>query len=152
MSTLTMNLEKLLLIIQQLQDHPRNESEKPYVIVWVPVVFSIPWSNAEERDFKNMANIMPWYSLHEPSKLSLSVTKFIQEVWHFRGDPIMVVLDSKGKVTSLNAMDMISIWGPKAYPFSVSRERELWEEQNWTIEFLLDDIDPLISYWVSFYT
>ncbi|XP_073100053.1 protein SIEVE ELEMENT OCCLUSION C [Elaeis guineensis] len=148
-STLTIKLEKLLLIIQQLQNHPQNESEKPFVIVWVPIVFSIPWSDAEERAFKKMANIMPWYSLYEPSKLSLSVTKFIQEMWHFQGDPIMVVLDTKGKVTSLNAMDMISIWGPKAYPFSVSREQELWEEQNWTIEFLLDDIDPLISYWMQ---
>ncbi|XP_038976303.1 protein SIEVE ELEMENT OCCLUSION C-like [Phoenix dactylifera] len=148
-STLTINLEKLLLIIQQLQNHPQNGSEKPFVIVWVPIVFSIPWSNAEERAFKKLANIIPWYSLYEPSKLSLSVIKFIKEAWHFQGGPIMVVLDSKGKVTSLNAMDMISIWGLKAYPFSVSRERELWEEQNWTIEFLLDDIDPLISYWMQ---
>ncbi|EHA8589145.1 protein SIEVE ELEMENT OCCLUSION C [Cocos nucifera] len=148
-STLTIKLEKLLLIIQQLQNHPQNGSEKPFVIVWVPIVFCIPWSNAEERAFKKMSNIIPWYSLYEPSKLSLSVTKFIQEMWHFQGDPIMVVLDSKGKVTSLNAMDMISIWGPKAYPFSVSREQELWEEQTWTIEFLLDDIDPLVSYWMQ---
>ncbi|XP_039133209.1 protein SIEVE ELEMENT OCCLUSION C-like [Dioscorea cayenensis subsp. rotundata] len=59
----------------------------------------------------------------------------------------MVVLDFKGKVTSLNAIDMISIWHDLAYPFSVAREKELWVEQSWTMELLIDNIDPLIMYW-----
>lgn len=76
--------------------------------------------------------------------------EFIKDVWQFHGDPVMVVLDFKGKVTSLNAIDMISIWHDLAYPFSVAREKELWVEQSWTMELLIDNIDPLIMYWVRF--
>lgn len=63
---------------------------------------------------------------------------------------MMVALDHRGNVSSLDAFDMVAIWGSKAYPFTTSKERELWEEQRWTMELLLDNIDPLFSYWVRY--
>lgn len=42
----------------------------------------------------------------------------------------------------MNAMEMVLIWGVKAYPFSVSREDELWKEHGWSINLLLDGIHP----------
>ena len=140
--------EQFLLVIHQLQNHPQNKPDNRYEIIWIPIVNSIPWSKVEERFFNHIVDTWPWYSLCEPSILCIPVLKFIQEVWHFHDDPLLVVLDSKGRVISLNAIDMIAIWGELAYPFSNLRERELWEGQSWTIEILLDWIDPLLSYWV----
>ncbi|KAH0449518.1 hypothetical protein IEQ34_020210 [Dendrobium chrysotoxum] len=141
--------DRFLLIMQQLQSYSRNGQEKPYEIVWVPIVTTATWSNIDERAFSHLAEIMIFYSINQPTKLSLSVINFIHEVWHYRGDPMMVVLDSTGKVIASDAFDMISVWGEKAYPFSVSRERELWEAENWTIEVLLNGIHPLLSYWIE---
>jgi len=61
----------------------------------------------------------------------------------------MVALDSRGKVTNYNALDMINIWGAKAYPFSASKEEDLWQDQNLTMQLLLDEINPLLAYWVG---
>ena len=33
--------------------------------------------------------------------------------------------------------------GARAYPFSTSKEKELRDEENWTLKLLLDEIDPL---------
>lgn len=62
----------------------------------------------------------------------------------------MVVLDSQGRITNTNAIDMVFIWGAKAFPFSTSREKELWEEQNWIVQLMLDGVDPLLN-WVRFF-
>jgi len=40
------------------------------------------------------------------------------------------------------------IWGATAYPFSTSKEKKLWDEENWTLKLLLDEIDPLLTTWV----
>lgn len=53
----------------------------------------------------------------------------------------MVALDSQGMVSNYNATDMVFIWGAKAFPFSNSKEKELWEEQNWSLKFLLEGVD-----------
>ncbi|XP_004309997.1 PREDICTED: uncharacterized protein LOC101307557 [Fragaria vesca subsp. vesca] len=44
---------------------------------------------------------------------------------------------------------MLIIWGVIAYPFSASREEELWQEQNWTLKFMVDAIDPILTKWVE---
>ena len=61
---------------------------------------------------------------------------------------MMVVLDANGVLSNLNAMDMVWIWGAKAFPFSISREKELWEMQDWTLQLILDNVDPLLTSWV----
>lgn len=58
-------------------------------------------------------------------------------------------MDTKGKVVNMNAMDMVLIWGVKAYPFTVSREDELWEEADkWSLQLILDGIHPEFNTWV----
>lgn len=62
----------------------------------------------------------------------------------------MVVLSTDGVVTNLNAIDMVWLWGAKAFPFSASREKELWEQENRILQLLIDGIDPLLTNLVSF--
>lgn len=62
----------------------------------------------------------------------------------------MVVLSTDGVVTNLNATDMVWLWGAKAFPFSASREKELWEQENRILQLLIHGIDPLLTNWVSF--
>ncbi|CAL5384202.1 unnamed protein product [Camellia sinensis] len=45
--------------------------------------------------------------------------------------------------------DMALIGGAMAFPFSTSRENELWEEETWNLQLLLDGIDPLVAKWVE---
>ncbi|KAK1387490.1 hypothetical protein POM88_015668 [Heracleum sosnowskyi] len=51
------------------------------------------------------------------------------------------------EITRLAAV--MIIWGSKAFPFSTSKEKELWKEQNWSLKFLLDCVDPLLLKWVD---
>ncbi|KAG6516196.1 protein SIEVE ELEMENT OCCLUSION C-like [Zingiber officinale] len=146
-SSLNIYPEKLLLVVQQSEKKIHNRPEEEYEIVWIPAMFSA--QEVERRVYDQVVDILPWYSITEPSNLSSSVMKFIKEVWHFQGDSMMVALDHGGNVSSLDAFDMVAIWGSKAYPFTTSKERELWEEQRWTMELLLDSIDPLFSYWME---
>ncbi|KAG6511661.1 protein SIEVE ELEMENT OCCLUSION C-like [Zingiber officinale] len=146
-SSLNIYPEKLLLVVQQSEKKIHNRPEEEYEIVWIPAMFSA--QEVERRVYDQVVDILPWYSITEPSNLSSSVMKFIKEVWHFQGDSMMVALDHGGNVSSLDAFDMVAIWGSKAYPFTTSKERELWEEQRWTMELLLDNIDPLFSYWME---
>lgn len=63
---------------------------------------------------------------------------------------VVVVMDPNGKVVNMNAMDMVLIWGVKAYPFTVSREDELWEEDHtWSLKLILDGIHPEFNTWVK---
>lgn len=72
----------------------------------------------------------------------------MKRAWNYNGEPLMVVLDSRGTVTNSNAIDTLISWGAWAYPFSASKEEQLWEEQNWTMQLLIDNIDPLLASWV----
>lgn len=60
----------------------------------------------------------------------------------------MVVLDEDGLVSNTNAIDIMWIWGTKAFPFSTSREKELWKEARWGVGLILNGITPLLSEWV----
>ncbi|WCJ38599.1 Protein SIEVE ELEMENT OCCLUSION C [Euphorbia peplus] len=143
-------LEGLFLLIHQTYDHPQhNKLEKNYEILWIPISFSDTWTNSEAETFKLLSNSLPWYSLRRPWLLNSAVITFIKQTWDFKDDPVMVVLDSEGNVTNSNAIDMVFIWGAKAYPFSSSRENRLWEEAKWSLKFLVDEIHPLISRWVE---
>lgn len=142
--------EESLLLVQQTYDHPlHNKYKESYDIVWVPVPCSETWTDAEFSSFNFFSNSLPWYSIRKPWLLSSAVMNCMKQAWNYTGEPLLVVLDSKGMVTNVNAIDMAMIWGARAYPFSASREQELWEEEeNWTLRLLIDDIDPLLAYWV----
>ena len=139
----------IYLLVQQTCDHPLNERlRESYKIVWIPLPSSDTWTEAEESSFNFMSDSLPWNAVRKPRLLSSAVVKYIREQWNYKDEPIMVALDSKGKVTNYNALDMINIWGAQAYPFSASKEEELWQDQNLTMQLLLDGINPLLAYWV----
>ncbi|XP_062110486.1 protein SIEVE ELEMENT OCCLUSION C isoform X2 [Humulus lupulus] len=142
--------EELLLLVQQICDNPCNKIlEGSYEIVWIPIPDSNYWTDAEKRSFRVLSQSIPWCSIKQPWSLNSAVVTFVKQEWNYREGPLMVVLDSQGNVSNFNALDMVFIWGVKAYPFSDSREKELWQEQSWNLQLLVDEIDPLISNWVK---
>ncbi|KAJ0007688.1 hypothetical protein Pint_28818 [Pistacia integerrima] len=94
-------------------------------------------------------SVMPWYSVYHPSMIDPAVIMYIQEVWHFKKKPIVVVLDPRGKVVNHNAVHMLWIWGTVAFPFTSDREASLWELETWRLELLVDGIDPVVLNWIS---
>lgn len=62
----------------------------------------------------------------------------------------MVALDFQGRVINSNAIDMIFIWGARAFPFSTTREKQLWENETRTLQLMIDGIDPLLMHRVRF--
>ena len=144
-----LSLDALLLLVHQTYDHPHHQRlQGSYEIVWLPISFSNTWSDAEAEKFILLSNSLPWYSVRRPWGLNSAVVNYIKQEWNFSNDPVMVVVDSNGKITNSNAFDMVLIWGARAYPFSSSREGGLWKEQNWTLQLLIDEIDPLLTCWV----
>nr|POE83932.1 protein sieve element occlusion c [Quercus suber] len=143
-------IEELLFLVQQTYDHPLNKNYKGnYEIVWFPISYSDTWTDDEVRCFNFFSNYLPWCSIRQPWLHSSAVVNSMKQAWNYKGEPLMVVLDSRGMVTNSNAIDMVISWGAWAYPFSASREEQLWEEQNWTMQLLIDNIDPLLASWVE---
>ncbi|KAL5998263.1 hypothetical protein ACLOJK_009202 [Asimina triloba] len=147
LSKINIPLGKLQLLVQQIYDHPLRVAEKSYEVVWIPFPNSGSWTHAEAKALNQVANTVPWYFICQPWLLSSAVVTYMKEAWNFKDDPLLVVLDHQGRVIRSNAMDMALIWGGKAYPFSSSRETELWEETTWTLDFIMGDLEPLISKW-----
>ncbi|KAK4256637.1 hypothetical protein QN277_006338 [Acacia crassicarpa] len=145
-----LTLEESLLLVQQTSDHPLNDELKDsYKIIWVPLPSSDGWIEAEETSFNILSEFLPWYAIRKPRLLSSAAVKYIKEELNYKEEPQMLVLDSNGRVINSNAIDMIKIWGPRAYPFSASKEAELWEDENLTMKLLIDDINLLLAYWVE---
>ncbi|KAF7834481.1 protein SIEVE ELEMENT OCCLUSION C [Senna tora] len=144
-------LEEILLLVQQTSDHPLNDKFRDnYKIIWLPLPSSDVWTEAEEASFNFLSESLPWYAVRKPRLLSSAVVNYIRQEWNYKEEePLMVVLDSNGKVVNTNALDMVKIWGPKACPFSALKEAELWQHENLTMKLLLDDINPLLAYWVE---
>ncbi|XP_058102047.1 protein SIEVE ELEMENT OCCLUSION C-like isoform X2 [Magnolia sinica] len=138
-----------VLLLQQTYDHPHRKSEKSYEIVWIPFQSSVSWNHLEVKAFNQVANTVPWYSICRPWLLSSAVLNYMKEEWNYEDEPLIVVLDQQGRIICPNAMDMVIIWGGDAYPFSTSREKQLWGEARWTLELIMGDIDPLMSMWIK---
>lgn len=141
--------DELLLLYHQMYNHPhKSNMEGSYEIIYIPIPSPSGWSDSEERNYNFVSNLLPWCSIRKPRSLSSTVVKFIKQEWDFRDDPIGVVIDTRGLVTNLNAMDMMKIWGSGAYPFSASREEELWDDEKSTFLLMFNTIDPLLAYQV----
>nr|XP_027096367.1 protein SIEVE ELEMENT OCCLUSION C-like [Coffea arabica] len=141
-------IEKIFLLVHQTYDHPHQEKiGGSYVVLWVPLSSSHGWSHADKISFQFLSGSLPFWSLKQPGLLNSAVVNFIIQEWNFKEEATMVVLDTNGMITNSNAMDMIWIWGAKAFPFSISREKELWEVEKWTLQLMIDGIDPLLTKW-----
>ncbi|XP_047342635.1 protein SIEVE ELEMENT OCCLUSION B-like [Impatiens glandulifera] len=142
--------EEMMILGHIYQQSKQRPELLQYEIVWLPIVNrKNPWTDANQNKFIYLQEKMFWYTVHHPSILDPAVIRYIKEVWHFSKKPILVTLDLHGKVVSPDALHMVWIWGNAAYPFSLAREKQLWEEETWTLELLVDSIDPAINEWIA---
>ncbi|CDP15097.1 unnamed protein product [Coffea canephora] len=138
-----------LPVLTHIYTEARSRPEFQYEIVWLPIVErSVTWNEGYEQKFKQLQSAMPWYTLHHPSLLEPAVARYIKEVWHFEKKMMLVVLDPQAKVACPNALHMVWIWGNHAYPFTLTKEEQLWKEETWRLELLVDGIDPAILEWI----
>ncbi|KAJ8758876.1 hypothetical protein K2173_002655 [Erythroxylum novogranatense] len=133
-------LSKLVQIYSEAKQHP-GRPESQYELVWFPIVDrSTPFDDTKLKQFEDLKLEMPWYSVHHPSLLDPAVIRYIKEDWNFNKEPLLVVLDTQGRVVNRNAIHMIWIWESVAYPFTHEKEEALWRDETWRTEFLLDGI------------
>lgn len=140
-----------VFILSQIYNEPAHQgkTERHYEVVWLPIVDrGTIWDATKLATFERVSTSMPWYSFHNPSLLEPAVIRYVREMWHFEKKPLLVVLDSQGKMVCPNAFHMIWIWGSLAFPFTSLREEALWKDETWRLEFLADEIDPMLLSWV----
>ncbi|KAJ9683328.1 hypothetical protein PVL29_019070 [Vitis rotundifolia] len=144
--------------LEVLEDIYRESLKKrpgiQYEIVWLPIIDqSDPWMESSQKLFENHRARMPWYTRHDPlrspSPEDGAVITFIKKEWHYGRKPILVVLGPRGQVVCQNALHMMWIWKDEAFPFTTSREEDLWKEATWKLDLLVDGIDPRISEWIA---
>ena len=138
-------------ILQQMYIEKRQHltrAESQYEVVWVPI--GDYWPDDKYRWFENLRDQMEWHSIHHPSVVSPVVIRYIKEKWNFQKKPMVVVMDTQGKIVHHNAIHMMCIWGSLAYPFTTNREKLLWEEMSWSIDLLADNLEPNMTLWVRF--
>ncbi|XP_058071198.1 protein SIEVE ELEMENT OCCLUSION B-like [Magnolia sinica] len=125
-------------------------SDRQYEMVWLPVIDGLAELPIEkEKQFKDLVSSMPWYSVHHPSALNPAVIRFIKEVWNFEKKPLLVTLDGRGNVVCCNALHMMWIWGNLAFPFTDSKEEDLWKEMQEVVTMLTYDDSDHGWAWIS---
>ncbi|CAA0812683.1 Unknown protein [Striga hermonthica] len=117
--------------------------------LWVPISASHEWASAEQTTFELVSSYIPWLFIRSPWLLNSRVITYIEHEWEFKDEPKMVVLNENNVVTNSNAMDMVIVWGPTAFPFSGEREEELWSHARWNLELILNGINTLSFEWVE---
>ncbi|XP_031387459.1 protein SIEVE ELEMENT OCCLUSION C [Punica granatum] len=138
--------EDLLFLLHQMYNNPHiSKLEGSYEIIYIPILTSTSWSDSEEQNYDLVSNFLPWYLIRKPQRLSSAAMTFIKQEWNYEEEPISVVIDNKGSVINLNAIDTMKIWGSEAYPFSASREEELWKFEKSTFLLMFNGIDPLLT-------
>ncbi|XP_074274880.1 protein SIEVE ELEMENT OCCLUSION B-like isoform X2 [Silene latifolia] len=153
-----LNGKRVLLLISGLNiasedianlKHVTIDSERD-VIVWIPILkHSISGSDDVQNQLETLQNLMPWYSIHQPSLIEDGAIEAFRLEWDFKDRPILVVLSPKANVLNFNAIFMVRIW--QNLPIdSLTRvmERQLWEKETWNLELLINDIDPIIQEWI----
>ena len=128
----------------------KNKDKNKYEIVWIPIVDK--WNDDMQKKFETLRSKMPpWYIVQNFS-FELG-TKYIKEKWQFKDKPIVVVMNSQGIVEhpNLNALRMITISGPDAFPFTPEKEQELSNGEDWS-GYWMFNICPEVSTWVMLFS
>lgn len=137
------NITEYVSILNPIYEKVTSNNE--YKIVWIPIVEQ--WTIEMQKKFELLRSKMSWFVVQNFS--SISAIKYVKEQWHYKNEPIIVALNSQGNVEHYNAVHMIKIWGPSAFPFTHRRDEELRKREDWfgslMIEFSTD-----ISTWVKF--
>ncbi|XP_073059229.1 protein SIEVE ELEMENT OCCLUSION B-like [Primulina eburnea] len=138
--------EELNILHSIYNQHPTRQE---YEVLWLPIVeSSTSMASFQDTDFHNLRNLMPWHSLEQPSLIEPVAIRYIREVWNFVHRPMLVVLDPQAKLSNIDALPMMWIWGSNGFPFTKEREMALWAESTWNLELLADAIDPRFTDWM----
>ncbi|XP_028795892.1 protein SIEVE ELEMENT OCCLUSION B-like [Neltuma alba] len=138
-----------IIILDNLYKDARARVETQYEMVWIPVVDRATWNDLARQKFEHLQALMPWYSVRDPLIIESYVIRYIREVWNFIKRAILVALDPNGRLCSPNALHMYWIWGNLAFPFTREKEESLWKSEVWSLELLVDGIDPTVLEWIA---
>ncbi|XP_062110503.1 protein SIEVE ELEMENT OCCLUSION B-like [Humulus lupulus] len=138
---------KILERMYQQKKHSPTKMESQYEIVWVPILDN--WDEDKLNLFETLQKQMEWHSIDHPSVVSTVVKRYIKEKWNFKKKPMLVVIDKQGAIVHHDAINMICIWGSTAYPFTFNREKLLWEEMSWSVDLLIDNLEPNLNAWIQ---
>ncbi|XP_073147696.1 protein SIEVE ELEMENT OCCLUSION B-like [Henckelia pumila] len=125
-------------------------TRQEYEVLWLPILDSSSTSMDlfQDTEFRNLLKKMPWHSLDRSALIEKEAVRYIREVWNFAHRPMLVVLDPQAKLSNLDALPMMWIWGSNGFPFTKQREMVLWAESSWNLELLADSIDPRFTDWI----
>ncbi|GAA0169034.1 hypothetical protein LIER_40695 [Lithospermum erythrorhizon] len=144
--------EILLQLYHESRIYAENRLDGRIEVVWIPIINRTVASHEDpvlRSRSHEIQKKMPWYSVSDPYMIEPGAIRFIREEWKFDEKPILVVLDPHGRVSNYDAIDMYWIWGFGASPFDEAREKELWRDARWSMDLLVDTIDPTVHSWLT---
>lgn len=121
-----------------------RDTKRLFEMLWIPVIDRSEKHADLTTHTSLSASSMPWYYVFDPLSIKPGAIRYIKEKWNFNGATILVTLDVHGKVVHHDALHMAWIWGSLAYPFTLHWEEELWREERWKLEFVVDDADRML--------
>ncbi|XP_028804339.1 protein SIEVE ELEMENT OCCLUSION B [Neltuma alba] len=124
--------EEDISILRPVYERTRRESH--YRIVWVPIVEE--WNDQLKKKFEFLKIRMPWLVVHHFG--STKGFKFIKEEWHFKKQPMIVVMSPQSKILHQNAFHLLQVWGLEAFPFTSKEEERLEQESSWIYSLFQD--------------
>ncbi|KAL8550597.1 hypothetical protein ACS0TY_009140 [Phlomoides rotata] len=127
--------------------HNSQPTRHEYEILWLPI--PDPKIPMNETTFRELRDAFPWFSAEHPSAIEPVAIKFIQEDLNFKASPLLAVLDPSGALINSNALPMSYVWGLRAFPFTLEREKQLWEASAWNIDLLADNVDLRLPDWIN---
>uniref|UniRef100_A0A7N0T0U2 Sieve element occlusion C-terminal domain-containing protein n=1 Tax=Kalanchoe fedtschenkoi TaxID=63787 RepID=A0A7N0T0U2_KALFE len=133
-----------ILFLRDTYIESKTSVQQDYEIVWVPIL-SGQWTTSSDEKYAKLLRMMSWYTVEHPNFISEKTKTFIIQVWKFKRRPIVVAIDQDGDVVCPNGIHKMYIWGSKAFPFTLLRERSLWNSAEARLDSLVFDFDPNIT-------
>ncbi|KAH7522196.1 hypothetical protein FEM48_Zijuj07G0112700 [Ziziphus jujuba var. spinosa] len=115
-----------------------------YEIVWIPI--EELWTAERQETLYKWQAHMSWYTVKKFS--SIAGIKYIREQWHFKGEPIMVLMNQQGQVENLNVLPLIPKMGVAAFPHIPMTQESTEAVQSW-LSLLTQSMDQNIETWIS---
>ncbi|XP_019167783.1 PREDICTED: protein SIEVE ELEMENT OCCLUSION B-like [Ipomoea nil] len=164
--------KNLLLVISSGLDISKERAEylgkvykdcqQNHGMIWIPVVNGRRrefWNEEKVNEFESLLAVMGFYSVKDPRKsVAAGLHKYVEEdlfqgvekddFFRIGKEPIVVVLDYKGKFVHKNAMGMILAWGADASPFDTYKEECMWRDETWGTALMTTTIHP-IRQWMN---
>ncbi|KAJ3693616.1 hypothetical protein LUZ60_009096 [Juncus effusus] len=127
--------------ISFLYEFYRNtHMQNNYEIVWLPIIDR--YDMISEKEYDDLTSDMPWYVMeHSSLQVDQEVVNHIKKELRFDGTPMLVVIDERGNLVQQNALDMIRIWGKRAFLYFGEKEKKWIEETKvFGLQFLYEDL------------